>query len=325
MADSLVTITPALKGAIVPSDLLKTEATLHFVTDAASIQQGGFIFQVIHKDFIFSLSFQNNAIVLQRNEIVSVLTLDELLRPLNRILVFVVWSANNITLDCGISPDHRKRAELQTMPIAPPIELIRWARKNNLLEVPIYTSEESFREKVYSCLDSVNDKIREADAFKSFWNIGYEGQKIISRHPKKEVELQPLIHCLLSDQMLQGNIEIIPEYKTGEGNLDFLFIANVSGVGMCKICAEFKLAHSDDRERGLLVQLPAYMDVSKAKYGAYCILNFKGEWFSKPTIKGDEKLDIYMQKVRVGSSNPAHENIRIFIFNMFKPDTASKQ
>ena len=62
--------------------------------------------------------------------------------------------------------------------------------------------------------------------------------------------------------MLLSNIEVIPEHKTGEGNLDFLFIGYVEGQGMSRFCAEFKLAHSQDLNKGLLQQLPAYMSVS---------------------------------------------------------------
>lgn len=326
MDEPIIDINPAFKGFITPADLLLTTATLLFETDSASLQQNGLLFRVLYKDFIFILFSHNNSLVIKRNEVESALSLDELVHTPNSIDVFVSWTTNTISLDCNSvsSSSNRKRASVPTRPFAPPIELIRWARKNNLVEVPNYDSEEAFRVKVNSCLSSINDKIREADAFISYWDLEYKGQKIISRTPKKEVTLQPLIKCLLSDQMLQSNIELIPEYKSGEGNLDFLFLANVSGVGMSKICAEFKLAHSVDLERGLLAQLPAYMDISKAKYGVYCILNFKGAWFNKPTFKRNERLDMYMQKVKVGSGNPVLDNVRIIILNMFKPDTASK-
>lgn len=153
----------------------------------------------------------------------------------------------------------------------------------------------------------------------------YDGNKIISRQPKKEVEIQPLIHCFLSDQMLLGNIEVIPEYKTGEGNLDFLFVGQVDGLGIRKFCAEFKLAHSNDLDNGLWYQLPKYMDVSNATYGAYCVLNFEGDWFDQPNLKRGEALDVHLNLIPSKLRKPVHENIRSFIFDLRKPATASKK
>ena len=314
----------SFKGAITYSDLLSTEGTLAFVTDQASIQRGGFLFQVDGFDFVFSLSFQNNQIVFQRNNIVSVLSLEELLAMSQRVHVFVMWTQTELKLDCRAALT-TKEATVPTTPTAPSSRLINWIRKRNLLPTTTYPSEEALREKVYSTLNSVNQKIREADAYKSFWNIMYEGNTIIERKPKREIEIQPLIHCLLSDQMLMSNIEILPEHKTGEGNLDFLFIGQVNGLGLCKICAEFKLAHSHDLDNGLWEQLPKYMEVSNAQYGAYCVLNFKGDWFTSPSFKEGEALDMHLTLIPKSQRKAVHSQIRSFIFDMNKPATASKR
>ncbi len=325
MSEPQINISSAFQGSLLIEDLLKTEATIAFRIDTASIKEGGSIFSIEYKkDFIFALSFQNNSIVIQRNDVISILELSELLDKSERIKIFIIWSPTVLTLDCGISAEDRKRAEVKTKAVATPIELIRWVRKKHLLPTAVYKTEEEFRNKVYSILTSVNTKIHEANAFKSFWNIEYDGQKIISRNPKKEVELQPLIHCILSDMLLINNIEIIPEYSTGTGSLDFLFIAQVKDLGMIKICIEFKLAHSQDLKHGLLEQLPAYMNASTAKYGAYCVLSFKGEWFDKPNIGEDRDIQFYVNKIGIGSENPIINNIRTFIFDMAKPVTASK-
>jgi len=256
---------------------------------------------------------------------VSVLTLDDFLTSTHRIRVFVMWSHASIVLDCGVSAENRRRAEVDTSPVAPPIDLVRWARKRNLIEVPTFGKEEEFREKVYSHLTSVNEKIREAGAYKSFWNIAYSGNTITSRLPKKEVDIQPIVHCLLSDQMLLSNIEVVPEYKTGEGDLDFLFMANVDGAGLKKICAEFKLAHSKDLEHGLKIQLPAYMNASQSTYGAYCVLDFKGNWFQEPALPDAKDIESFLIQIMLASKNPVHENIRNFVFHLAKPVTASKK
>ena len=325
LEETSVEITPALKGALVPADLLKTKAIIHFVISASDVEKGGFIFEVRAKDFAFTLGFKNSSIFIQRNEIISTLTLDEFLSQGSKIRIFVVWTPASLALDCGISVDKIKKSVVKTSPIVPPVNLLRWVRKKNLIDTPIYETEEELREKVYSCLETVNDKVREADAYKSFWNISYSGNTITSRLPKKEVELQPLIHCLLSDQMLLSNIEVIPEHKTGKGNIDFSFIGAVAGIGLKKVCVEFKLAHSGDLEHGLLEQLPSYLNVSQSTYGAYCVLDFKGDWFDKPILANDDNLEHFLNKIRLRSKNPAHANIRNFIYRLAKPATASRR
>lgn len=325
MHEPTINISPSFQGSLIIEDLLKAEATITFLIDCMSIKQGGLIFSIEYKkDFIFTLSFQNNSIVIHRNEAISVLALGEFLEKSDSIRIFIMWSPTTLTLDSGISSEDRKRAEVKTKAVATPVELIRWARKKHLLPTEVYLTEEDFRNKVYSILTSVNKKIHETNAFKSFWNIEYNGQKIVSRKPKKEVELQPLIHCILSDMLLINNIEVVPEYPTGAGSLDFLFIAQVEDKGMIKICIEFKLAHSQDLKHGLLNQLPAYMNASTVKYGAYCVLSFKGDWFDKPNIGTDKDLEFYINKIGIGLDNPVLDNIRTFIFDMAKPLTASK-
>ncbi len=325
MYEPTINISPSFHGSLIIEDLLKTEATIVFDIDSISIKKGGLIFSIEYKkNFIFTLSFQNNSIVIHRNEIISTLELGEFLEKSNSLKIFIMWSPTTLILDCGVSAEDRKRAKVKTKAIATPVELIRWARKKHLLPTEVYLTEEDFRNKVYSILTSVNKKIYETNAFKSFWNIEYNGQKIISRKPKKEVELQPLIHCILSDILLINNIEVVPEYPTGAGSLDFLFIAQVQDIGMIKICIEFKLAHSQDLKHGLLNQLPAYMNASTAKYGAYCVLSFKGGWFDKPNIGNDRDLQFYVNRIGNGSENPIFNNIRTFIFDMAKPLTASK-
>lgn len=324
MIEPIVYISPAFRGGLIPSDLFKTEATIMFTVSSDMVVHDGIIFHIEYEQFIFSLSFQSNSIVFQRNDTVSIFELNEFIHSSADIHTFIIWSTSSITLNCGINRDNNKHYEIKTKPVAPPVELLRWARKNSLLNKDIYHSEEEFRNRVYSCLSSINDKISEANAYKSFWNIEYEGQKVLSRKPKIEVDLQPIIHCMLSDQMLLSNIEIIPEYGTGVGNIDFVLIASVKDHGMVKLCVEFKLAHSKDLAHGLIQQLPAYMASTKAKYGAYCVLSFKGKWFDKPSIGDDIDIQDHVNKIGIRDNHPFLDSIRTFIFDMTKPTTASK-
>ena len=318
-------LSEAFQGAITPYDILSTKATVHFVIESLDAQKSEIVFEIANPEFRFSLRFENRSLILQRNESLLSLSLHPLILPNRKIRILAMWTQSALILDCGTSAEHRMRSEMATGPVAPPLELIRWARKRNLVEVSSYVDEIQFRERVYSCLNSINSKISEAAAHKSFWNFIYDGNTIVSRSPKKEVELQPLIHCLLSDQMLLSSIEVIPEHTTSAGKLDFLFVAHVKGRGLRKLCAEFKLAHSVDLEHGLIVQLPRYMKVSEAKYGAYCVLNFKGTWFDQPSKPEKANLEFYLSKIKLASEDISKDQIRCFVFHLAKPEPASKK
>lgn len=155
--DPVVIFSPALKGAITLSDLLTSQGTLQFVTDKHTIQSGGFLFQVLYHNFIFCLSIQNNSIVFQRNDTVSVLTLDELLEENRNIMIFAMWSHDTLTIDCRAG-NKAKRAEIPTVPTVPPRQLTTWARKHKLIPTQTYKTEEEFREKIYASLITINQK-----------------------------------------------------------------------------------------------------------------------------------------------------------------------
>jgi len=167
MQEPIIRVSPAFKGAITVADLLTTEGTLQFSIDRNSINEGGIIFQLINDDFVFVLSLQNNSIVFQRNKTVSVLTVQEILDKNYEVMVFAIWTHEILTLHCMAGEDS-KRAEVPTIPTATPPQLIRWARKNSLIPVEKYSTEEELREKIHSCFLTINEKIREADASGSF-------------------------------------------------------------------------------------------------------------------------------------------------------------
>ena len=186
-----------------------------------------------------------------------------------------------------------------------------------------YGSEEQLRQRIYSSLYSVPEKIREAGAYESFWNITYQGQRIVQRTPKREVEAQHFVECILSDQMLLANIEVVPDARTGVGNVDFKLVGFVNGQGMVPFCAEFKNAHSDDIYRGLELQLPAYMRQENASYGAYCVLNYRGDWFRMPQMTRNE-LEVELTRRRILAKDPLLSSVRVFIYNLSRPITASR-
>ncbi len=123
--------------------------------------------------------------------------------------------------------------------------------------------------------------------------------------------------------MFAGGIDVVPEYKTAVGDVDFVFLGSIRGKGIAKFCMEFKLAHSDDVFDGLLSQLPAYMQSKSIERSAYCVMYFCGDWFDKPAYSLDE-LELELAKRYSASTNPLVKSTRTLIWDVTKPVTASK-
>lgn len=318
-----VDISPSYKGHVTPLDVLSTEGTVFFVTDISSIAGRGYMFVAHDLGFFFSLYVDRNSLFLERNGVSATLSVPDRYNTSGKIIVTAMWSATHLYLEWK-GKEISAESDMETIPTAPTPRLIEWARRENLLRSESYESEESFRQKVYACLQSITDKIHAAKAYKSFWNVMYDGNRELNREPKKETEIQPLIHCLLSDQMLLNGIELIPEYQTGSGNVDFVFAGNIKKLGIRKFCAEFKLAHSNDLANGLWHQLPEYMRVTGSTYGAYCVLTFGPQWVAPVVTKSGMELDIFLNLVPKDLLQPEHDRIRSLVINLAKPPTASK-
>jgi len=314
---------PGTKGFIVPSDLLTSEATLVLDGQLSEFQNEGVIFKVEDNNFMFSFFVRNYSLVLRRNESVTVLPLKELHPSLEYVKVITMWSFDELYLGCG-EKEHVTEVKTNTVPVAPPQSLVKWARMQGLIPTMEYTSEEEFRAKVYTCLASIQDKINKMRSINVFWDIEYSGKKIITRRPKNERDIHPIIQCMLCDQMLLASIEVIPEYKTAVGNMDFLFLGTLKNKGRCKLCAEFKHAHSKDIYNGLEKQLPAYMRSCDSTYGAYCVLGFKGEWFDEPKEMSLFHLNLILQSRYFMPVDPIQKNIRVLLYDLSKPASASK-
>lgn len=318
----LVDIFPAARGHFTAIDLLRSEGQIGFQIQFRQEPQGD-IFTVIDQDFHFIAKIIESELILQRNNQVLALDISKIVQNSLTILFVINWSPHHLRLVCG-NPGgggYFDTKEVSTPVIIPPPSLVEWARKQNLLEIKEYPSEEKFRERVYSSLVILKDKVAEAKAINGFWNITYDGSKISSRLPKKEPDIHPTIHALLSDQMMMGGIKIFPERQTGVGNLDFSFVGTVEGRGICEVFAEFKLAHSKDIHHGLEQQLPNYMNNKGIRYGAYCVLWFKCEWFDEPKNLSlvDLENDLISRLPKINRTG-----IRTFIYDLGKIDVASK-
>jgi hypothetical protein len=323
-----ISIAPAFGGALVPSDLLQSEASLGFWIPWPA---KGILFRVTHGDYFTELSVQKGCVVLCRNDYSVNVAVNDIIGEAKKLFVAVTWTPSSIGLHCGAGiggSDNLLNQTAKTPPTIPPNSLIRLARKANILPVEEYQSEESLRQKVYAALDSVQSKIDMMANVSSFYDVTYDGKAIKSRKPKAETDIQPIIMGLLNDQMLMANIEVIPECRTGVGALDFMFIGSVKDHGICRVCAEFKNAHSKDVLHGLTVQLPQYMRNAGASYGAYCVLWYKGEWWLSPDkydTPDEFLINLQTMSLEAYASEPLLEGVRIFVYDLSKKPPASRK
>lgn len=193
-----ISITPSCKGYFIPSDLLQSMMSIRFWVDRTGFEKGGLIFRAVAEDFTFSLEFNNSSVICTRNNTTNIITTDDLPRLNQWLMIAATWSLSSMSISL-FSGDNHKHSEVTTKPIVPPPSLIRWARQQNLIPTTEYESEEALREKVYSCLASIQDKIDSYGAVNPFWDIQYKGNEIISRNPKKEPDIHPTLCCILSD------------------------------------------------------------------------------------------------------------------------------
>lgn len=318
-----VRIAEAFNGVLTPKDLLESEAHFTFTLPAREFYPDRYFFKISSSKYEFYAKAFDGTITMSRNGQYARVSIGGSKESSEVIIVTLQWTVHSIEVHCDVNGE-MVNAITETPPIAPPNELIVRARKHNLLPTYVYESEEALREKVYSCLRTIDDKLSDMHSVSSFWDIQYRKNEIISRTPKHETDIHPVMSAMLYDQVLMASIEIVPEYTMSSGKLDFMFLGTVKDRGNRKVCVEFKNAHSDSLFHGLEKQLPAYMESKEAKYGAYCVLWYKGNYFNKPPDMTEADLFIELNGRRFKSKNPSLENTRVFIYDLSIKKSASK-
>jgi len=273
-------VDPSAGGRLTAEALLHSEGSVEFLYRAREFpKKKCCIFHIAGDDFWFNFGFVDGELSLQRREFDLRMPEDFFLSLPGNETVIASWTLNRLTLLLGPmgfqGRNCSKWMEIEARP--PPASLINWVRRQNLLPMVEYDSEATFVSRVHAGLSSIQGKIDEMASRSIFWDIQYDGARIVSRSPKKERDLLTIIHGLLSDHFFLSSIEIYPELTAGIGRLDFLFVGCVKRQGQSKVCAEFKLAHSRDLEKGIENQLPEYMRRHKTRNGTYCVLDFNSK------------------------------------------------
>ena len=321
--ESMIFISESFKSYISLVDFAQPEFTLCFSLTTLVLGHEELLFNVTSGNYLISLiKTENGSLILKRNS--KEVCADLCLYNLDIASLWVTVAPNQIGITISSSGNIELSNRISTDTVYPPQELIRYIRNASIEPRIHYNNQESFREKVQSNILWLSNKISTTGGYKSYWNITYDGQKIIDRKPKKETEVQPLIHQAIYDVMESSSITVTPEFPTGDGNVDFLFSAYIEDQGMVTICAEVKLAHSKDLINGYTHQLPKYMSSTNSKYGIYVVLNYKGDWFDKPVFgNGFDAYDqLMMATTKVNFVEP--DRIRVVEVNLAKPLTASK-
>src|SRR5690554_4594263 len=167
MSEPKIHIDDSFDGFLVPLDLLTSEGTLQLSFNKKSENPEGFLFYIGYEDFIFSFGYKDNAFIFRRNNVISVLTLEDLDQS-NGLLVFAVWSHSEIKIFAGKGEENNKAGAAPTPTEGPPQSLIKWARKQGMLPNVGFRTMADFRQKVHHALGTISQKVSQADAYKSF-------------------------------------------------------------------------------------------------------------------------------------------------------------
>jgi hypothetical protein len=333
-----VGITPQLRGFVTPRDIIEAEGTFSFSSNYSEISgcKGGILFKLVSGLYYIEVGFAGNLFYIARNHDKLEYPIQPVFKPIGRFNAFVMWSPTELKL-CILdesydevvsaladSPEEeiiRRTKVLKTPVTFPPYSLINWARAESIAPITTYRSIEDFNEVVVSSLQSIQDKVSTIGLSNPFWDITYEGAKIISKKPKREIDIHPTIHALLFDIALAKNLQITPEYPIAGGQLDFLVSGTLKNGSTVNACIEFKHAHSKDLLHGLLNQLPAYMQAKGCDLGLYCVMYFKGEDFPEPKHLDLNELEILLPGKILSAG---HSNIRNIILNFSHEKTPSQ-
>jgi len=333
----VIDIAPQIRGYITPRDLITASGTLHFLTNYSQLGSGksGYLFKVISPNYYLEVGFTENSFYIARNDQRLEVSIEPVYKPTGYVHCYAMWQPTELSLlfldesykeavssgADAIAEIERRKKTLKTPSTIPPNSLIDWARKETIAPITTYDSPFDFYQAVTFSLQSIPDKVATIGMYNAFWDITYKGSRIVSRRPKRETDILPIIHGLLHDIALAKNFQIYPEYQIASGRLDFLISGQLKTGETVNVCAEFKHAHSPDLENGLLNQLPTYMRAKGCDFGLYCVMFFKGPYFTEPKNFDLKNIDLFLN----GLANSAGlSNIRILVFDFSHPKPPSQ-
>jgi hypothetical protein len=336
-----IKIAPPFRSHVTPRGVIEPEGTIEFRTNYSEVGDGhsGYIFFVRAQNYSLEVGFTTKTFYIERDAYRLEYPLKPVFMPAGNVHFFAMWSTNQLKLTVldesyrqDLAPEitssdqiaavDKRSAVLETPATIPPNSLLSWARNQAILPSDSYETNKSFYQAVVDSIESIQDIVTSFGLVNPFWDITYDGHKIVSRLPKREPDIQPTMRALLFQISIAKNFEIVPEYPVSGGNLDFLITAPLSTGGLLNSCVEFKLAHSDNLLHGLLHQLPAYMKAKACEFGVYSVLYFKGKYFNEPTSHDPHSLRLLLEKER---RKAGLRDIRTMVLNLGHMRTPSKR
>jgi hypothetical protein len=315
-----------LKKAVTPQMLLRPQGTFRIGVHALElVKERRDLFRIEDGDFTFATGVEDASFFVQRNNTIVWLRRSDIRSLKGTQTLFISWKPGVINFGIsGALPKFWSRfKEAETSYDVAPLSLVDWARRNCLVPITIFSSEQQFVERVYESLALIERKLSEMHNPNVFWNFTYSGNRVLSRRPKSEKDLLPVIHAMLSDQMFLSSIDVTPEATTAVGTLDFLFSGAVEGAGILRVCVEFKNLHSADLIHGVQEQLPRYMKAKGSKFGAYCMLDYRGQWFNEPS-RSSSKINTEISIAILRASLPSDGYITPYYYPVGKLQSASQ-
>ena len=335
VSDTIIDIAPQLRGHVTPRDLIEANGTLTFWINSTQLgEKMGYFFKVASPDYYQEIGFTRTSFYIARNDQRLEMSIEPY-RQAGYVNCYAMWQPTELSLLIldksynkaisssadAVAETERRKKILKTPPTLPPNSLITWARKETIAPTITYDSLSHFYQEVTFALQSIPDKVTTVSMYNAFWDIIYEGSRIVSRKPKREPDILPIIHSLLFDIATAKNFEVFPEYQIGGGRLDFLISGHLKTGQIANVCIEFKHAHNHDLKDGLLKQLPSYMRAKGCDYGIYCVMFFKGSYFTEPRKYDLRNIDLFLNGL---ASSAGLSNIRILIFDFSHPKPPSQ-
>lgn len=321
-----IRVAPILQGRLSKIDVIGPEAHMLHVINYENLSKGRF-FLVTTNSYCLELVMTDDTVVLTRNNIHVITKLAPNGSRVGYFLLEVLWTPTKLGVTINDKSGKRENSVV-TPTTFPPHILQEWARREALFPTVTYESPTALFEAVLDQLQQLRNKIVNTNAINGFWNIGYEGNTIVFREPKRETDIHPQIRLLLYDIELIKSLQIVPEYPIGTGELDFLITGRITEGQIVNVCLEFKLAHATDLAHGIQKQLPEYMVRRQTDFGIYCVLSFGEEYPAntrKFEIQGfnseNPALDFILP---IAASHTGLPYLRSIIFDLSRRTVPSK-
>jgi hypothetical protein len=280
-----------MKSQITFSDFCSPVATIEFAANDGFIHNNLMLFRLTFPGYELEARIHDGMVFVRRNGLHQN---SERHTGDGRYHVAIQWNVDSIGV--GVVPwsgnpdamNGHLRA-VRTPPTAPPAELVRQLRTENLLVNSAYRSADEFFVTVLDCLHLCELDIRRLGSERYIW--GKDGDKT---RPLDEPEISRYVATFLASHGAARNFDVTCEPRAGSGNLDFWIVAPVSSAGLAKIAIEAKKADHQALVRGFTTQLPEYMSRLGASHGIFLTYWLKSAIYPHPKFATYQDLEMEM-------------------------------